>query len=539
MRRADVRRNALIAAATLIGVLLQGGPFLSATSTPDEVADAAQRQDREAIRTLIKQRRDVNAPQADGATALAWAAHWDDLETADLLIGAGASVNAANELGVTPLMLAANNGSAAMVEKLLKASANAKLARSTGETALMMGSRSGNLDVVNLLLAHGADVNARTVRGNTALMWAVAERHPNVAHALIAKGAVVNVHTEVKKGRGMYGSVPAGIKPKQATVLTSHEASNPADEPRDGDGDPPRVEGGFTPLLYAVLAGDLESVRVLLQAGANINEPGGDGVTPLMVALAKRHEPIALFLLDNGADPNPGAAGYTALHLASATHALEAVKSLLAHGADPNSRMDRPKGFTEAFEVGVLTSPGSGRLTQVGSTPFMVAAKTVDAAIMRALAQGGADPYLTSRDGTTALMLAAGLGKRGNADISYYQWTEDAAIEAARAALDLGVDINAYNGAGETALHGAAYHAANRLIKFLVDNGADINATNLADQTPLLVAEGHLICCTTYVSHKETAEYLLKLGADPSVGTHLTFGLVEYHAADKDKPESK
>ena len=485
------------------------------------IADAAQRRDLETARALIDQGVDIDTPQADGATALAWAAHWDDPALAELLLRAGATVDIANDLGVTPLMLASENGSVAMVELLLRAGADPNAVRPAGGTALMMAARSGDTTVLRRLIAAGADVDAATRGGHTALMWAVAERHVRAVNLLAEIGADVDARTAVH-------TPPARTIVREAKVLSRFEAVNPAVLPRDGDRDPPRPEGGFTPLLYAILAGDSQIVRVLLAADADADDAAPDGVTALMLALIKRHEETALLLIEAGADPHPAAAGFTALHLASATGSLAVAGALLARGADPNARLERPQRLTNSFEIGVFTSPGSGRLTQIGSTPFLVAAKSADARMMRLLAAAGAAPQLTTDDGTTALMLAAGLGKRAATDITYYDWTEEKAVEALAAGLELGLDINAANEHGETALHAAAYHNANPVIDFLVDNGAHIDALNAAEQTPLRLAEGHLICCTTFVRHAEAEARLRELGADPEAGIQLTFGLTNY-----------
>ena len=500
-----------------------------AAADDPRVADAAQRRDVDAVRALLAEGHEVDAPQADGATALAWAAHRDDAATADLLLRAGADANAANDLGVTPLMLAAENGSAPMVERLLQAGADPNLARPAGGTALMTAARVGSAPVVRRLIAAGADVDAAAGGGQTALMWAAAERHPRVVSVLAEVGADVHARTAVltRPGRTIV---------REARVLSRFEAVNPASLPRDGDRDPPRPEGGFTPLLYAVLAGDAQSVATLLAAGADVDDAGPDGVTALMLALTKRHPAIALQLLEAGADPSPAEAGYTALHLAAATGQPAVAEALLARGANPNVRLERPQRLTNAFEIGVFTSPGSGRLTQIGSTPFLVAAKSADADIMRRLAEAGADPRATTDDGTTALMLAAGLGKRAATDITYYDWTEEKAVEALAVGLDFGLDVDAANAHGETALHAAAYHNANRVIGFLVDRGADIDTLNAAEQTPLRIAEGHLICCTTFVRHADAAARLRALGADPDAGIQLTFGLTNYGDEEAEEP---
>jgi ankyrin repeat protein len=267
---------------------------------------------------------------------------------------------------------------------------------------------------------------------------------------------------------------------------------------------------------------------VLLAAGADINEAAADGMSPLVLALIKKHEALAIDLLERGADPNASGTGYTALHVASATGQAEAVRVLLARGADVNARLQKPVSFTEAFVTGTKVSPGAGWVDLKGATPFMIAARSVDVSIMRLLREGGADPQQRAADGTTAVMLAAGLGKRANADIGYYTWDEPRAIDAIGYGLDLGIDVNASNQDGETALHAAAYHAANRIVEFLVQRKADPNARNWQDQTPLLIAQGHLVCCTTFVRHPETAERLRAAGADANIGTRLNFGLVSY-----------
>jgi ankyrin repeat protein len=509
-------------------VSLGAGCVQSAHAQPAPSSDsdlrlvqALQARQLDTARALIDADVDVDAVQADGATPLAWATHWNELDLVDLLLAAGADGDRANDLGVTPLMLAGANGSADLVDRLLAAGADANVARPSGETALMLAARSGSVDAVRRLVAGGAVVNAATTGGRTALMWAAAERHASVVATLAEVGASVDARTAVRTPR------PRTVE-RAARVLTPGEAVNPADIPRDGDGDPPRSEGGFTPLLHAVLVGDLPVVDLLLSAGADVDDAGGDGVTALMLALTKRHEEVALFLIERGADPTPAEAGYTALHLAAATGQHDAARAIVAVGADVNVSMTMPQRLTTAFEIGVFASPGSGRLTQKGSTPFLVAAKSADAEMMRLLVDGGADPARTTDDGTNALMLAAGLGKRAATDVTYYEWTETKAIEALSVGLELGLDVDAGNAHGETALHAAAYHNANQVIEFLVSRDADIDVTNAAEQTPLRVAEGHLICCTTYVRHDAAATRLRELGADPAAGLQLTFGLTNF-----------
>jgi len=528
-------RSRTVTVATALWVVLAQGLLVPAFAQDADrrVVTAAREKQVDAVRQLIKQKAPVNAQSPDGATAVAWAAHWDDLVVADLLIGAGADVNLANQLGMTPLMLAAINGSDAMTEKLLKAGAKASVARKSGESALTFAARSGSVPVVKRLVASGADVNAKTKLGDTPLMFAIAEKHSEVAKLLIGAGSDVNARTEsvVKKGGGM-----APAKDEEAPRLVNkNQAIAVAQLAKDGDYDPPRPEGGFTPLLHAAMSGDLESARALVAAGADVNGAAADGATPLIVAIVKHHPEIALMLLDKGADTNVSAPGFTALHAASITGQMDVATKLLDKGADPNAPVTMPLRLSAAF---IPYNPDlvAGRLSQVGATPFMQAAKAVNTEMMKLLVARGAKPTQTADDGTTAIILAAGLGKRSRSDmfsfVRYYTWDEERAIEAIKLAMAMGGNINASNKFGETALHAAVYHASNKIVKFLVESGANINATNWADQTPLLAANGHLYS-GTFVRYPETAALLASLGADPKVGTQLNFGIVGYV---EDKP---
>lgn len=526
-----------------LALLLAGASGLQAAGDDLRLIEALQRRDAAAAHALLQEGVDVNTRRADGATALAWAAHWDDLDTAARLIAAGADPNAANALGVTPLMLASTNRSARMAELLLDAAADPNAARPNGETALMHAALAGAADVARALVARGADVNALTSRGFSPLMFAAAEGHAAVAGVLAETGADLAARTEaiVPKQTGYRRSAvtedgsPRRLRDNQALLISQL--------PQDGDSEPRRPQGGFTPLLYAAMAGDLETVRTLVSAGADVNETAADGTTPLIVTLQRgveeglwrlpggRNQHVAAFLLARGADPQLAEAGYTALHVASATGQYDAAQALLEHGADPDdTQLWMPQRFINAMIPGdaYLTT---GWVSQIGGTPFMLAAKSADAAMMRLLVDHGADPLLTAEGGANALMLAAGLAKRHATDVGYFIWEEDAAIEAIELAIELGLDVNAATDRGETALHGATRHAAHDVIRFLIARGADIEARTWADQTPLRIAEGYLYS-GTYVAYPETAALLLALGADPEAGTQLNFGLTSY--GDKD-----
>ncbi|MCI0365546.1 MAG: ankyrin repeat domain-containing protein, partial [Phycisphaerales bacterium] len=293
------------------------------------------RQNKEAVRSLLRQKVDVNMPQADGATALHWAVYWDDLETADLLIAAGANAKTSNREGATPLALACMNGNAAMIEKLLKGGADVNVpVMANGETALMMASRSGNVAAIKMLLNNGANVSAtEPLRGTTALMWAVEQEHPAAVQSLIAGGADINA--------------------KSKTIVRAARRGRPSAD--DGEfGGPTGTTGGLTPLVYAARQGDLASAGILVEAGADVNLKAADGSTPMLVATHNKFNLIASYLLDRGADPNiANAKGWTPLYIATDNRNLEFgtmpvrnadmdhldwIKKLLAAGANPNAR---------------------------------------------------------------------------------------------------------------------------------------------------------------------------------------------------------
>jgi ankyrin repeat protein len=381
-------------------------------------------------------------------------------------------------------------------------------------TALMEASRAGDAAVVKRLLEAGADVNAAEgTHAQTALMWAVGEGHASVVDILLQAGAKIDARTPARPAMGRECCQPNWV-------------------------------GGFTALLFAAQRGDVAIAKALLARGANVNDEAadnssalliaiesapvvGDRVTPDALRLHAVQERMAAFLLENGANPNLEGAGRTALHAAVQRKMPKLVSALLARGANPNARITRP--------MPPLSRPiniqNGLEVNTVGATPFWLAASYGDAGMMRALLAGGADPLLKSKDNTTALMVAAGIDFIEGQDKYGVRWfREDAtflqqlAADAIKVCLDAGIDVNAVNDRGQTALFGAVYLGGTTVAKLLVDNGARIDVINKRGQTPWMVAVKGEYRAGSFYTHRETGEFLETLGANTTLGKDLGSG---------------
>lgn len=407
------------------------------------------------------------AARPDGTSDLHIAAENADATRVASLLKSGADANAANRYGVTPLMLAATSGDARVVDLLLKAKADPNAALPEGETVLMNAARAGNAQVVKLLLAAGAKPNAQEKwRGQSALMWAAAEGHAEAIAMLVEFGADSKM----------------------------------------------RSTAGFTPLLYAAREGKPEAVRALLKAGANVNETlpvnvrfrrGGQaqsdnvtGPSPLLLAVANAHYELASMLLDAGADAKFAGPGWNALHIVTWVRkpgqgsndpapvgsgkmtSIEIVRKLVAKGADINLKMTR------------RSNAGLSSLNTIGATPFLSAARTADVELMKLFVSLGADPKIANADGTTPLMVAAGLGTRSPGEDA---GTEEEALDAVKYCLSMGLDVNAIDNNGNTAVHGAAFKHLPSVTEHLLASGTKVavyNQKNNQGWTPLRISDG-------------------------------------------------
>jgi ankyrin repeat protein len=460
--------NASVVAAA--AVLCASGGLRAAGDTT--IVEAARIGDRQAVRALLEDPAAVNTPSADGTTALHWAVRAGDLEITDLLIRAGANVSAANRYGVTPLALAALNGNATMTGRLLDAGADANTKSPEGETVLMIAARTGNAAVVRQLLARGADPNAREGwLGQTALMWAAHENHADVVALLLETRADAYVAGRIYPD--------ADLKPLDAGTPKANES-----------------RGGMTALHFAARQGALEAVKVMADKGVDLDQADPDGVTALLYAALNGHADTAALLLEKGADPNlADAFGRTVLYAAidlntwesmaprpapktdDTTTPLELARLALARGAYVNAPITGP--------LPPRSTQGNNDSTPQGATPLWRAAKTSDVEAVRLLLDAGADPAIASRDGTTPLMVAA--GQAWEADRSRLL-TEQQSVDTIRTLLTTGVDINARNNQGETALHGAADRKADTVVAFLAENGARLDLRDTSNRTALDVA---------------------------------------------------
>jgi ankyrin repeat protein len=477
-----------------------------------------------AVAALLRRGVDANSADSYGSTALHWAAELDQIEVVELLLRAGADAKRVNRYGVAPISLAATNGNAAILTLLLAAGADPRTTLPGGETALMTASRGGSVAAVKALMARGAEVDAREpLRGQTALMWAAAEGHALVVEALVAGGA--DIHARSRRAASPRAPAPvAPARDGQADAPVPAARAGRAESPRSvgdyftrsngGVLNTPFVIDSMTPLMFAVRAGRTDAVRTLLESGASANETSANGLSVLVLAIINAHYELAAFLLDKGADVHAAGQGWTALHQVATTprlsygrfphptqtgrmSPLDLAKKLLDRGADVNARMTVP-----TMGDGYRT-----RLNRLGATPLLLAAKGAYPEMIALLLEHGADPKAVTVEGTTPLMLAAGVAIFNEGDDA---GTEAETLAAVKRLVEHGVDVNLVDQNGETAMHGAAYRGHNSVVQYLADKGAALDVKNRIGWTPLIIADGVLYAEFLKV-HRDTAALLRQL----------------------------
>jgi uncharacterized protein len=546
----------------LTGLALAAVTAAGIHAAPSDIADAASRGDREAVKALLKKAADVNAAQGDGMTALHWAAMNGDAELARMLIVAGANIRATTRLGTyTPLYLASQHGHAPVLQALIAAGADVSAGTPNGTTPLMVAAASGEVDAVKVLVEHGAEVNARDgVREQTPLMYAAASNRAAVIEYLVSKGADLKATSKVsnlanlsREGLGFGGNPrPPG---EGAPAAAPRRQPMPGVDRNYNLNELIVAHGGLTPLLYAVRQGYRESTAALLAAGADVNVPSaGDGTTPLLMAIINGHFDLAKTLIDRGADVTATSANgvgplYAVLNVEWAPKALypqpqahkqqqlgylEFMKLLIDKGADVNARTKMKVWYSGySFDL-------SG-VDEIGASVFWRAAYAADIAAMKLLVAHGADPnvptikpagrarfgdMLESREtvdqsglppvpiggpSVTPLQAAAGVGYGEGFGANSHRYAPTGMLAAVKYLVDeLGADVNAADHDGSTALHHAASRGDNEMILYLVSKGANVKAVDREGRTTVDMANGPVQRIQPF---PETIALLEKLGA--------------------------
>ena len=497
----------------VLGTLL---PIRPAAAADERLAQAAAQADLQLVRQLLAARADVNAADADGTTALHWAVWADHPETVEELLRAGAAATSPNAFGVTPIYTAAERGNAKIIRRLLAAGATANGTDRSGETVLMAAVRSGSVDAVTALAEAGADVNAADPQlGHSVLMLAVRSDNAPIVKLLLTRGAKFDARTRV-------GAKPAA-RPPGAGGGSHGVGIVRSGVPPQGEQLP--TPGGMTPLLYAARDGSFDAARVLIEAGADLNAADPNGMTPLMMAITNGKSPVAQLLVDKGADvraadwygrtPLWAAVEIRNLDMRSGATdngidrdgAMRLIASIIDKGADVNARV---KEFPPQRRH-LLPLASLEWVDFTGQTAFIRAAQSADVPVMKLLLSKGADPKITTFNGTSALMAAAGVNW-----VVGQTFSESPArwLEAVQLCLELGLDVNALNEMGLGAMHGAANRGSDDIIELLARRGARLDVADKHGRTPYNWAEGVFLATNSPVAKPSTMALIKRLSSE-------------------------
>ena len=472
---------------------------------PQALLEAVRNDDGMSVERLLRAGVDVNTRADDGSTALSWAVVRGNSRSVDLLLKAGAVPDLVNELGVSPLYLALENGFPALATRLLEAGANPALPRESGETPLMTAARRGEATIVQALLKRGANVNARTAKfGQTALMWAAG--HPRIVELLLQHGADASVVTTSWNVRYVIYA---------PTTVTLGKTGIPWNT----DGDYMSRKGGQNALFFAVQSHDVESARMLLDAGVDVNQPSADGTTPLLAALYHWDPPNSVFIPGKGAPAAAGSsqamhsdlnmaallldrgakatvadtAGYTPLHGAALAVARASLgkefRSGGAYRGNPALLSLGPEDRQESAET--IAPGGDVRINPAppGSSGFHIAGASTNLELVKLLADRGGDPNLLRKDGHTPFSVSVTAGS----------------VDVVREMVARGADLaRRYDPAHkipdpekpisltrreQTIMHLAALAGSLPVIEYLYAQGVPLDLKNSMGETPLALAD--------------------------------------------------
>ena len=469
----------------------------SAVHAQSPLADRIQAGDRKAALAMIAAGADVNRAQVDGATPLHWAVYRVDRELVSALLRKGARANVVSKYGASPLAEAVRVANVELAGMLLEAGADANVANEDGQTALMLAARTGSLPVARLLVQHGADVNRREqYRDQSAVMWAAAQGHADMVAFLVAQKADLTI-----RAKDNYWMTQISSEPRVQY----------------------RPTGGLTPLLYAARAGCLGCVNAMVQAGADVDRPNPDGMTPMIMALDNGFPEVARYLLEKGANPHTWDWwGRTPLYVAVTMRggrdsrpgprppeSLALITALLEAGVNPNAQL----AFKEPSRGGRDNRFGDDLLT-TGATPLLRAAQTFDNEVVKLLLAHGAKVDLPTASGVTPFMASAGIGTRIGSSVLGPGAPENAvklSLETMELLRAAGADVNARiaditsltariartntltDRQGQTTLFYAAELGRSEVVRYLLDHGAKVDVVDEKGKTPIAAAKGDAV----------------------------------------------
>jgi ankyrin repeat protein len=521
-----MRQSCLGPIVILVWVAAIGGsPGFAAAGDAVALSNAARAGNWEAVRSLIaggSKDEGVNGSDKDGTRPLHWAVRADELEIADLLLKAGADATAQNRLGLTALNLAATNGNGAMIRKLFDHGANANQVEKSGETILMVAARSGNADAVRAILERKVDPNLTEPQLQlTALMIAAEAGYTDAVRVLLQYKADVNL-------RSRTGAAPARKMPCAGQTGCGSHGLGIVRGGLPEQGYRPPTPGSMTSLMLAAREGHVEVARLLLDAGSDVNAVDPNDITPLMMAIGSNRIPMARFLIERGANINAkdwygrtplfGAVEMrnVDLHYTTFEHMVTAedrkvildfIAFLLDKGVDPNIRV---KEVVPLRSWMYLLGGSLAWVDFTGQTPFLLASLSGDVSTMRLLLKHGADPHIATFAGTTPVMAAAGVNWVVN---QTYDEGQASLLEALKLCHELGMDVNATNSMGLTALMGAANRGSDSIIEFLVSKGARLDAKDKEGRSAYNWAEGVFLATHAPVPKPASMALIQKLSA--------------------------